>query len=1094
MALHKDKPVEKKELNEPPVPPNQVLLNKEDPSVFEPFARDERVNYCAGLENLLMQKQIQINVQLQQIRLYEEHSRKLMEECRALQAELKQNRKKQDDFLNSRGYFLACMLHFVFALLSRNRQAVREGKIELRRMLLAQSGEKRNLTLRRKIGLAGRNLLIRLKTGPEAAAQVLRKAEPQRDYYVSEYQEDEKFERLPSDLFAVAFYLPQFHCIPENDQWWGKGFTEWVNTRKSRPRFPGHYQPRIPHDDIGYYDLSQADALKQQAKLAKAHGIKAFCMYYYWFDGKKLLETPVELLLAHPEIDIQFCLCWANENWTRAWDGQEKEILIKQDYSTEGNDVAFIRDLKKYLMDPRYLRNNGKPVVLIYHAKILPDPDATFRTWRDWCRKNGVGEIEIWSCRTFIQNGEFNKSPQVDHEVEFPPHMVGVLELINPEKFGIRDDSGYFYNYNRIIDDVTGRRTMADQSPYPIYRCAMLGWDNACRRKNGWSVWQYFSLKKYHAWLTGNIEYTRRKFPKNERYLFINAWNEWAEGTYLEPDRKYGYASINVTTRALAGLPCLPEYRLLPFIREIPETTPGRILIHFHCFYPELADEMIVHLNHMPWEYDCVVTTDTAEKKSRIKRALKRRALEKCRKLRIRVFSNHGRDVRPFFLSCAGIIGKYDFVGHFHTKRSTTVNWGDEWRHYLWSQLLGSPDRIASIFRLFARQENAGLYFPVPHPAFRTYKSWEDKMETGRILLEKMGLEVDLPDEPFFPVGQMFWAKVKALAPAFARNVVDVSDFEPENEQISGTLAHALERLWKYIAAGSGYQTFSAVLPPIPPPAVESKKVRRLAVYVHYQKENTVSAPDLYCLRSLAECADICFVTNSDLNPAEENKLKGLVRKMVKRKNVGFDFGAWRDALKQLDWTDYDEVVLMNNSVVGPFIPFTRIFGAMAENPADFWGMTEFPETRNPRREEAKAFPEGVIPAHVQSYFMVFRKRVLNSDAFRKFWSGVRNEKNIIQVISKYETRLSGELIRAGFCGDVWFRTAAALQNTDIVTPEFNALYCRPLDFIILGFPFLKKNICYYLSQEQINETLHALVHLTGYPTEILTITSKQRG
>ena len=191
--------------------------------------------------------------------------------------------------------------------------------------------------------------------------------------YQSAYQDDESFDLSRAEAKLITFYLPQFHTFPENDKWWGKGFTEWTNTRKAQPRFPGHYQPRTPHMDIGYYDLADVNTLKRQVELAKAHGITAFCMYYYWFDGKKLMEKPLEMFLAHPEIDFKFCLCWANENWTRTWDGQANSVLIQQNYSEE-NDVNFIADLKRYLKDPRYLRCNGRPVILVYHAKILPDP------------------------------------------------------------------------------------------------------------------------------------------------------------------------------------------------------------------------------------------------------------------------------------------------------------------------------------------------------------------------------------------------------------------------------------------------------------------------------------------------------------------------------------------------------------------------------------------------------------------------------------------------------------------------------------------------------------------------------------------------
>ena len=200
--------------------------------------------------------------------------------------------------------------------------------------------------------------------------------------YESFYEADEDFSTLKTDIKALAFYLPQFHTFPENDEWWGKGFTEWTNTRKAKPQYPSHYQPREPHKDIGYYDLSDWRTLDRQAKMIKKHGLYGLCIYHYWFSGKRLMEKPVDLLLEHPEIDLKFCLCWANENWTRTWDGMEKHVLISQKH--ENDDIDYIIDLKKYVMDPRYIRVNGEPLVLVYRPDSLPDAAKTFRRWRQW--------------------------------------------------------------------------------------------------------------------------------------------------------------------------------------------------------------------------------------------------------------------------------------------------------------------------------------------------------------------------------------------------------------------------------------------------------------------------------------------------------------------------------------------------------------------------------------------------------------------------------------------------------------------------------------------------------------------------------------
>ncbi|MDQ3627188.1 MAG: glycoside hydrolase family 99-like domain-containing protein, partial [Verrucomicrobiota bacterium] len=190
---------------------------------------------------------------------------------------------------------------------------------------------------------------------------------------------------------AIAFYLPQFHPIPENDEWWGKGFTEWTNVAKTRPIYPGHYQPHLPNE-LGFYDLRLPEARDAQADLARDHGIHGFCYYHYWFNGRRVLERPFNEVLASGRPDFPFCLCWANENWTRAWDGREHDVLLAQHYS-EADDREHIRWLCRAFADPRYIRIKGKPLFLVYRTTALPDPRRTTDIWREEARRLGIGEL-----------------------------------------------------------------------------------------------------------------------------------------------------------------------------------------------------------------------------------------------------------------------------------------------------------------------------------------------------------------------------------------------------------------------------------------------------------------------------------------------------------------------------------------------------------------------------------------------------------------------------------------------------------------------------------------------------------------------------
>ena len=298
--------------------------------------------------------------------------------------------------------------------------------------------------------------------------------------------------------------------------------------------------------------------MARQAQLAKQHGIYGFCMYYYWFSGKKLMEKPLDNLLAHPEIDFPFCLCWANESWSRRWDGSERDILIQQKYRPE-DPLLFIQDLVPYLKDKRYIRVNGKPIVVVYNLLQIPNPAETFETWRRYCRENGIGEIEIWGVRAFIPSLGHTYGDLVDREVEFPPHTVTHSYLVEHGKTSQQD---LCINYQTVVNGVLNSLTQKGfpKTAKPIIRAAMLGWDNTARHaKNPASIYNSFSLYLYYQWLSHLVEETRKNPNKEDRFMFVNAWNEWAEGTYLEPDEKFGYASINTTSRAIFGLPFEPE-------------------------------------------------------------------------------------------------------------------------------------------------------------------------------------------------------------------------------------------------------------------------------------------------------------------------------------------------------------------------------------------------------------------------------------------------------------------------------------------------------------------------------------------------------
>ena len=353
---------------------------------------------------------------------------------------------------------------------------------------------------------------------------------------------------------VIAIHLPQFHPFKENDEWWGKGFTEWTNVTKSKPRFKGHYQPHLPAD-LGFYDLRLPEIREQQAALAKEYGIYGFCYYHYWFNGHRLMERPVNEILSSGKPDFPFMLCWANENWTRAWDGGEKEILIKQNYSSEDDREHIKYLLKNVFSDPRYIRINNKPVFAIYRSGLFPDIEQTFKVWREEAAKEGV---ELYLCRfeSFGQNGAKHLTVGFDAAIDFQPLGAPLNKYIkNNIRLRIFNKLKRIFIPKNYICKVSYKKYVKflcsqDFPSYKQYPCITPMWDNSARRKTNIFMLKGSTPKLYAKWFT-HIMNKFIPYSQEENFIFINAWNEWAEGNHLEPDRKWGKQYLEMTKKVI---------------------------------------------------------------------------------------------------------------------------------------------------------------------------------------------------------------------------------------------------------------------------------------------------------------------------------------------------------------------------------------------------------------------------------------------------------------------------------------------------------------------------------------------------------------
>jgi hypothetical protein len=358
---------------------------------------------------------------------------------------------------------------------------------------------------------------------------------------------------MMDEIRAIAFHLPQYHPIPENDKWWGMGFTEWTNVTKARPLFKGHYQPQLP-TDLGFYDLRLAEARLQQAMLAREYGIHGFCYYHYWFNGERLLNKPIDGMLAQEEMDHPFMLCWANENWTRAWDGQNNQVLKQQTYSND-DDLEHIRWLcEQVFSDKRYIKINGRPVFMIYRHDLFPDINQTSDLWNRVAQDEyGFPGLYLINVQSFLDR----TSPArlgLDAAVEFSPHEVLQIPFKKKKRWWslTSSDEPVIPSHLDARDFKLGvQKCLSRKSPeYKLYRCVTPAWDNTARKGEKALIGVGSSPELYGKWLRETVN-SFTPFSSEENFVFINAWNEWAEGNHLEPCIKYGRAFLEATRDAL---------------------------------------------------------------------------------------------------------------------------------------------------------------------------------------------------------------------------------------------------------------------------------------------------------------------------------------------------------------------------------------------------------------------------------------------------------------------------------------------------------------------------------------------------------------
>lgn len=593
----------------------------------------------------------------------------------------------------------------------------------------------------------------------------------------------------------IAYYLPQFHPFAVNNNAWGEGFTEWTNTTKAVPQYKGQYQPHLPAD-LGHYDLRVPDVMRQQIDIAKSYGVHGFCFHYYWFDGQKVMDLPLNQFLAHPDMDQAFCICWANENWTRRWDGMESDVILQQSYSHE-KCLEFIHDILPILQDPRYIRVDGKPVLVIYRPLLIPELDKVVQAWRQEVGKAGLSGLWLVCAQTF---GLVDPRPLgFDAAVEFPPHKINDRIEDTPTQGLWNPD---FQGKTWLYADAVGESLTREVQPYPLYRCAFPSWDNEARRPAAGYSFTHVSPPQFGEWLATCASYVRETSTSADNFVFINAWNEWAEGAHLEPDRHFGYAWLEQVARQ-ADKPSLAQVPQLSYgITVTPSATSARIAVVAHIYYEETWPDIALALQVLQEPFDLIITT-TPDKLTLV-RSL---ATSQFAHAEIHPVDNKGRDIRPFVAVLPLLLERqYQAVLKLHSKKSLHRGDGDLWRQTLIAQLLPPGADLLQMINSLHEYPALGLIAPEGNVLniqryIGSNQAWVERLVT------ELGENAQWLQQtkPWFAAGTMFWFKPQAVQSLLHCPSIQQDAFEVEKGQIDGTLAHAIERVLGCATLAHGY-------------------------------------------------------------------------------------------------------------------------------------------------------------------------------------------------------------------------------------------------------------------------------------------------
>ena len=598
------------------------------------------------------------------------------------------------------------------------------------------------------------------------------------------YENDIDYSNCSTNVNAIAIYFPQFVYIKNNYHFENKEFEDWKIIEKKRPLFKGHHQPRIK--DKKYFNLelknfSITEFIKKQIKLAKNHGLYGFGIIYYWFSGKKLYDEPINIFLKNKEINFPFFLIWYNGEYDLNKNVENESIIIKNNYTFK-DAFMFLMDAKKYLMSEKYIKIKKKPILAIYEPFIIINLNKFLSYLRINAKNLGLNEIFILGT---IYHEYLNYSKLFDYNFEIPPKNIKLSELYKNDNF--------FY-YTGLIYKIN-----INPENKNVYRGIILEWDNTPENKNS-IIFNEYSPEKFYLMIKILINSTNIENNKDNNFFFINGWNNWKECSYLEPDDKFGYSSINSLSKALFNLTYREENYNIINLSSI-----CKVAVQAHIFYEDLIMDIINKTNNIPIKYDFFISTTSKEIGNIILKFLS--LYSKANQYEIIIVNNKGRDILPLLTQLKYKVKQYKYLCHIHSKKSKKDPFiGSYWRNYLYNNLMGNKGIVSEILSDFENNEKLGFIFP---ETFYFIKKEKLKLTQKNLKYMKFILKKLFPNSKpgillDFPAGNMFWARTSAIFQIFEFNFD--KKFEKEKDQTNNTIMHAIERIWLYLVKLNNYK------------------------------------------------------------------------------------------------------------------------------------------------------------------------------------------------------------------------------------------------------------------------------------------------